>query len=161
MPAYHRRQTPKVVAGKVQKKNRHQPTKTYWNTVQKVPVIDKERAGRGYKHLLSKFDIHSFIEIVPEWDQLSEGLDAILLAAGERGYDGWYNHLGVVAICAWERDLWRVTTSDHFNEHRAVYDRLGISYEKRGPDYLCKFTENTARAYQLLHIFFARAGSSP
>ena len=73
----------------------------------------RELTGRGYKHLLSKSDIHEFIEIVPEWDQSAEGLDAILLAAGDAGCDGWYNHLGVVAICAWERNLWRVTVSGH------------------------------------------------
>lgn len=81
-------------------KNHHKPTPNYWNTVQEMPITDKERAGRGYKHLLSRSDIHGFIEIVPAWDHLAKGLNAILLAAGDDECDGWYNHLDVVAICA-------------------------------------------------------------
>ena len=78
MSGFYRRTTPKVTGGKVQKKNLHAPTPNYWNTVQSVPAIDKERPGRGYRHLLTKKDILEFIEIVPEWDELSTGLDAVL-----------------------------------------------------------------------------------
>ena len=155
---YNRRSTTKVKDGRVQKKNRHALTPNYWNTTQPLPVIDKERAGRGYKHLLSKNDVYSFIEIIPEWEQLAKGLDAILLASGEANTDGWYSHCGVVAICAWERDLWQSFHVDHFHEHRTLLERLEVESEKKGQWYRCKFTLGTARAYQLLHIFLHELG---
>ena len=155
---YNRRSTPKVIDGQVQKKNRHRLTPNYWNTVQDLLVVDKERAGRGYKHLLSKSDIYEFIEIVPEWDRLAEGLDAILLAAGEDDCHGWYDHLGVIGICAWERDLWSVVDNYFFDQHANLFKRLGVPCERREQVYICKFTESTARAFQLLHILLHELG---
>ncbi len=158
MAGFIRRSTPKVVDGRVQKKNRHAPTENYWNTSQPLPVVDKERPGRGYKHLLSKADIHEFIEIIPEWNLLADGLDAVLLAAGDDGCDGWYNYLGIIALCAWERDLWKLGHKSYYVEHQSLFQRLGIPCERRGQDYLCKFTVGTARAYQLLHVFLHELG---
>src|SRR3954467_5353308 len=79
----------RVKNGVVQKKNNWARTPTYWNTRQELPVIDRQRPGRGYKHLLRAHHIDDFISIVPDWDELSRGLDAILLAPGERNLDGW------------------------------------------------------------------------
>jgi hypothetical protein len=157
MPGYYRRTTPKVSDGRVQKKNRHALTPNYWNTYQKVPVIDKERPGRNYRHLLNKKDILEFIEIVPEWNELSKGLDAVLLAPGEQDTDGWYDN-GVVGICAWERNIWREVSKGYFREHAEIFSRLGVESKRRGNVYLCHFTEVTAKAYQLLHIFLHELG---
>jgi len=158
MSITHRRSTPKVVDGRVQKKHRHRLTPSLPTTAQALPVVEKERAGRGYQHLLSQSDIYAFFDIVPDWDAVSEGLKAIRLAAGKAGCDGWYDHSGVVALTAWDRDLWRVTIRAHFKEHEALYQRLGVPCIRRGPNYLCKFTKSTARAYQLLHVFLHELG---
>jgi hypothetical protein len=157
MSGFYRRATPKVTGGKVQKKNRHALTPNYWNTVQRVPVIDKERPGRGYRHLLTKKDILEFIEIVPEWDELSTGLNAVLLAPGENNLDGWYGD-GVIGICAWDRDIWREVSKPYYHEHEDVFSRLGVESKRQGNFHVCKFTEGTARAYQLLHIFLHELG---
>lgn len=157
MSGFNRRTTPKVTDGKVQKKNRHAPTSNYWNTLQRVPAIDKERPGRGYRHLLTKKDILEFIEIVPEWNELSTGLDAVLLARGEFDLDGWYDD-GVVGICAWSRDVWREVHNPFFHAHEEVFSRLGVESEPRGSFHICRFTEMKARAYQLLHIFLHELG---
>ena len=157
MSVFKRRTAPKVMGGRVLRKNRHKPTANYWNTRQKVPVIDKERCGHGYRHLLRKKDILEFIEIIPDWNELATGLDAVLLAAGETDCDGWYDG-GVIGLCAWERDLWREAEADYYGEHKEIFARLGVPCEPRGKDFLCKFTKETARAYQLLHVFLHELG---
>jgi hypothetical protein len=157
MPQYNRKTTPKVKGGAVQKKNRHGLTPNYWNTPQNVPAIDKERPGPGHKHYLKKNHIIDFISILPEWEEISKGLDAVLLAQSEDGAEGWYAE-GVVGICAWSRDLWQDTDIDYYNDHKEIFDKLGVESEPKKGFILCKFTESKIRAYQLLHLFLHELG---
>jgi hypothetical protein len=140
-----------------QSRDRVEPTPSYWNTEQPYPVVDKERPGRGYRHLLRKQDVLGFIELMPNWNELAEGLDAIVLAQGESGLEGWYTE-GVGGICAWERDLWRRHPVHYFEENEGVFRRLGVECERRGEKVLCRFTENQARAFQLLNILMHELG---
>jgi hypothetical protein len=157
MVRHPRKTAPKVRDGKVLRKNRHARTPSYWNTPQASLVIDRERPGRGFKHLLRKKHITEFACIVPEWDKLADGLDAIVLAAGGDA-DGWYDN-GVVGICAWEKQIVQEYTTEHVRQHSDLLDQLQVEREKikRGA-VLCKFTESTARAYQLLHILLHELG---
>src|SRR5579872_5380776 len=101
----HRKSTPRVVNGKVQRKDRFALTPTYFNTPQFSPVIDRLKPGFGYRHILKKKDVLAFIELLPDWKELSMGLNAVLLAPGEENTAGWHRP-GVVAVCAWDRGLW-------------------------------------------------------
>jgi len=159
MANFNRRQTPKVKDGRVQKKNRHALTPNYWSHAPKVPVIDKERPGQGYKHFLRRPDILTFISILPEWDELSKGLRAVILAQGGDGYDGSYYHKGVVEICAWPREKWVEANKDWYSKHQELLQRLEIVCEKlQNGLMLCKFNVSQIRAYQLLHIFLHELG---
>ena len=150
---FNRRGTPKVKDGKVQKKNNWTRTPNYYNKPQAMPVIDKKKPGKGCRHVLSRRDIQQFIAIVPEWEELSKELNAIVLAPADF-YAGFYTGYGTIHICAWEKDLWRSWTPRFFTEHKGVLERLGVPYEKdKDGDMLCKFNESTVRAWQLLHIF--------
>jgi hypothetical protein len=157
MRAPQRKTSPKVIGGKVQRKNRWAVTETYWNTRQSVPVIDRREPGRGYRHLLRRKDIFAFIEILPDWDELSHGLDAIVLARRDEGCDGWH-YDGVIGICAWSRDIWIESDDWYYRAHSDVFDRLGVPCEREGDGWLLKFTERTACAYQLLHILLHELG---
>ena len=95
---------------------------------------------------------------IPDWESLSNGLRGVRLTAKTRGIDGLYYHRGLIAIPAWERTLWRPVIPCFFEEHRKLYDRLGVPYERDGEEWLLKFTAETARAYQLLHIFLHELG---
>jgi hypothetical protein len=113
MQGMHRKTAPKVKSGRVQKKNRWAET----TRLDSIPLVERERPGDGYRHLLKVRDIEAFIGLLPEWDELSRGLDRIVLAAGEDGMG--YHELGTVAICAWEKDLWWEDTIPSFiEEHR-------------------------------------------
>jgi hypothetical protein len=155
----YRKTAPRVADGKVQRKNRAAVTPTYFNTPQNSPVIDRLRPGFGYRHVLKRDDVRAFIELLPDWKQLSRGLRAVILAPGEYGTEGWYRHVGIVAVCAWRRDLWTEVSEWYFEAHRDLYARLEVPCEPTPEgDVLCKWTESTVRAYQLLHVLLHELG---
>jgi hypothetical protein len=85
-------------------------------------------------------------------------LNAIVLATDEGDAFGWHNN-GVVAICAWTRALWMEHADWFVNEHRPVYERLGIPMTQIDSEsYRVEYTEKTAKAFQLLHIFLHELG---
>ena len=152
----NRKVTPKVVNGHIQKKNRHDLTASIWTT--EDFIIEKERPGRGYRHILSKADLLSFFQIIPDWESHCQGLLGVRLTAGESGFDGLYYYAGIICIPAWERDHWRLVTDSFFQEHRALFNRLGVPHLFRKGVWELQFTEETVRAYQLLHIFLHELG---
>lgn len=153
----NRKSAPKVKRGRVQKKNKWTPTPTYYNAEQPLPVIDRRRPGEGYRHLLRRRDIEDFIALLPEWDELSKGLNAIVLAPGGDGM-GWHEP-GVVHVCAWEEELWWEETVPKFvDDHRDLFELLGVAVEKRGDRLVTKWTEGQARAFQLLHVLLHEFG---
>ncbi len=152
----NRKTATKVKNGRVQKKNRQEPTPNYWNTRQEELQLDIEKPGKGYKHFLKKRDIVKFLELLPNWEELNVELDAVILARGG-GEDGWYSD-GVVAICAWEKDKTVSLCKEYFNEHKKIFDRLNLEYEVKANAVVCHFTEDQIRAYQLLHIFLHELG---
>ena len=143
-----RKTTPKVRGGRVQKKNRWQPSES---SDGEVPAFVRERPGRGHRHLLRRRDIESFIELLPNWDDLATGLERIVLAREDEAMG--YHEAGTVAICAWEDELWwRDTDPDWQSEHREILERLAVETEKIGGRVVLKWTEGQARAFQLLHV---------
>ncbi len=157
MKRYRRKTTPKVVSGKVQTKSRRAETPSYYNTPQEIPALDRRKPGPGYRHLIKKKDLVRFISILPDWAELSAGLNVVVLAPGEWDCHGWHEP-GVVAICAWDRGLWQEASRSFLQEHHALLERLGVPVEKKQGVYLCKFDEASARAFQLLHIMLHELG---
>lgn len=156
----NRKATPKVVDGQVQKKNNPEGTANYYGTPPPALVIDRRRPGKGYRHVLKQRDIETFIGLLPEWAELSRGLNAIVLAPGGGRLDGYYGR-GVVHVCAWEEGLWKEFKhdTDFFDAHEPIFRRIGVLMEPMEDGYtLCKFTEAQARAYQLLHILLHELG---
>jgi hypothetical protein len=158
MKRFLRKTNPEVAAGTVQKKNRTDESPTGYNTAPGYPVVYRLKPGFGYRHVLRQKDVRGFLQLLPDWGRLSEGLNAVVLAPGSVCYDGWYRQ-GVVAVCAWERGLWREMTRQDYLEHRDLLQRLEIPVEEAEDGYyLCKFTEPSVRAYQLLHILLHELG---
>lgn len=120
-------------------------------------VVRRQFPGKGFHHFLTIRDVQRFIELLPEWPFVIDGIDYVLLARGEHGCDGWYDGK-VIAINAWEKDWWRSVPADYFEVHREVFSRLGIETIKSGPYYLCKFEPASIRAFQLLHVFLHELG---
>ena len=155
-----RKSAPEVTGGKVQKKNNWALTPNYYSHRQRELVIDRKRPGKSYRHVLTRRDIQDFIDILPDWEELSRGLDAIVLAPGEDNVAG-YHVPGVVHVCAWDEEMWMdyKRDTDFFRNHEPIFVRLGVPIEYSDDGYaLCKFDESTARAYQLLHILLHELG---
>lgn len=158
MKRINRKTTPKVVGGKPLKKNNHKETENYWNTSQKDVIIDATKPGKGYKHFLKKRDILKFISILPNWREVSQELDAIVLESGRIGCDGYYDNNGVIAIAAWEKDKDILLNESYFKAHEDLFKRLGIKVTKQDKNYFCEFDEYQIKAYQLLHILLHEIG---
>ena len=160
MPHLNRKSAPQVSGGRVQKKNNPEQTASYYDTPPPALVIDRQRPGKGYRHLLLRRDIETFISLLPDWPELSRGLHAIVLAPGGGRCDGYYGRR-VVHVCAWESDLWidYKQSTDFFESHEPIFRRLGVAMQPSDDGYtLCQFTEAQARAYQLLHILLHELG---
>jgi hypothetical protein len=153
----NRKSTPQVVGGRVQKKNNPEWTANYYTAPPLSLVIDRQRPGKGYRHLLLQRDIETFIGLLPDWAELSRGLHAIVLAPGEYSIGGWHTP-GVVGLCAWETDLWIDYAASHYEDHQDIFDRLGVRSHEIKNGVMCEFTDAQARAYQLLHILLHELG---
>ena len=157
MKRLQRKTNPGVVAGTVQKKNRTDRSPTVYSAAGSLAVY-RDKPGFGYRHVLRQEDVRTFLPLLPDWERLAEGLNAIVLAPGDPQCDGWH-WPGVVAICAWERGLWREMTLRGYEENRDLFERLEVPCEATGNgSYLCKFTEPAVRAYQLLRVLLHELG---
>jgi hypothetical protein len=58
------------------------------NSPRRVPEIFRKHPGRGYRHVLLARHVRAFLGILPDWNELSVGLNTILLAPAKPGCDG-------------------------------------------------------------------------
>ena len=152
-----RKTAPKVKGGTVQKKNNHAIT------AREKYFVDRKRPDNGYKHVISKRDIHDFVEMIPNWNEVSRGIESIILDSGNDSFDGMYQHYnyentGVIWLSAWPEGLWVDFDKDYFEEHRWHLDMLGVECEEREQDWYCHFSSTQAKAFMLMHIFLHELG---
>jgi hypothetical protein len=152
-----RKTTPKVKAGRVQKKNNWALTTDMVLLAGTAVAFERRRPGPGYRHLLRRSDLESFIALLPDWDELAVGLQVVILDAGECETDGWHVR-GAIAICAWERELWIDYAPEFVAEHQAILDRLEVEIQVKEHAAIVRWTEPQARAFQLLHVFLHELG---
>jgi hypothetical protein len=150
--------SPRVKSGRQYRSERSWPAPRDRNRPGAFVQIDRKHPGFGHRHVLMVRHVREFLSILPEWDAMSVGLNAILLAPARGGCDGFHRP-GLVAICAQPRNLSQlVTNADYVHRHRDIFDRLGVPIEETEEGYLVHFTERTLRAYQLLHVLLHELG---
>jgi len=159
--AFNRRGTPKVKNGKAQRKNRTVLSPNIYSAPNAGLRIDKRSAGKGRRHLLDRHDIELFISIIPNWNEYSRGLNAIVLAEPSERADGWHQP-GVLHICPWRDELWTEWHDDYYAAHAVVLEQLAVPTkymeDEGGTFFRCYFDEDSAKAWQLLHIFLHELG---
>src|SRR4051794_4373893 len=102
--------------------------------------------------------VRGFLSVLPDWPVLSVGLNTVLLGPGSEERDGFHRP-GLVAICAKPRNLCQsVDNVEYIDAHRDIFARLEVPIEATPQGYLLRFTENSLRAYQLLHILLHELG---
>jgi len=164
-PNYNRKTSPKVIGGHVQRKNNHV------KTAQQGWIVDRRSPNRNYQHVVSKRDIHDFIEIIPDWEKISKGIKSIILDSGDYDYDGCYTHnyhenTGVIWLSAWRKNLWVELNEFYYKEHSWLIKILGVVNERKTElvdereeiFWICYFTESQAKAFMLMHIFLHELG---
>jgi hypothetical protein len=157
MPAYQRKTAPGVSGGKVQKKNSWHTTHNYYDHTYPLPAVDRRRPGPGFRHLLTKEDIYKFIEILPDWPDLSVGLNAIVIDAGSHRRYGWHTP-GVVHVCAWRAEMWEFWPAEYYERNKSILHRLEVPCEADELATAVKWTEPTARAFLLLDVLLHELG---
>ncbi len=156
-PTYNRKTSPKVIGGQVLRKNNHRPT------AREGYVVDRIRASKGFKHVLTKKDVHDFTDLIPEWDIASLGIESIVLDSGDGYADGYYKHYnredtGIIWLSAWPKELWLECNREYFDDHKWHFDKLGVTYQDNEEDVICYFTNSTAKAFMLMHVFLHELG---
>ena len=158
MRPVHRRTAPGVRGGKPLRRNRTDLSPHYSQTDVSGLVIDRRRPGSGYRHVLTIDDVRRFLALLPDRDELLDGLRAIVLDEGSDEHLGWCDR-HTVAVCAWERDLERFWHREFVAEHRGILHRLGVEQsEASGPYVRCRFTQASARGFLLMHILLHELG---
>jgi hypothetical protein len=151
-----RRTATKVKDGRVQRKNGATPSSHC-----RLEIM-RRTPEPGFRHVVNKQDILSFIELIPEWERLSERLERIVLEGGGDDCDGYYlffhrAETGGIYLHAWPEDLWVTFTKGHYDYHPQM-EVLGVAAEVHGDSVICRFTEAQARAFMLLHVFIHELG---
>jgi hypothetical protein len=174
MVRLNRRSAMRVRDGRVLKKNNWKLDASDYRTLRQDEIrLDRRRPPPGSRHLITIAQLRTFIGLLPDWDEVAIGLDAIVLDS-DTDCAGWYAP-GVVAICAWHHELWDWWSPEMLEEHRPILELLEIEQVpiERSAEYHeladglkamglrapawpghveLRFTEAQARAYQLLHI---------
>lgn len=157
MPAIVRKTATKIVNGRVSRKNRSVITSVYGYTIEKVP------AGRGFTHVVSPQKLEEFIELIPDWKKHSYRLERIILTRGYEDFFGYhqdhrYEKTATISLCPWPKKLWAPMSVRFFRNHQYFFDRLGVTYQIRLSNVICRFTVTQARAFSLLHVFLHELG---
>ena len=158
-----RKTTPKVVDGKVRRKNRWRPSTSYLGD--RRVSIERRRPGYDYRHVVTQDEVYSFLQIVPDWDQLARRLDKIILDEGSEYRSGWFAR-GKIAICAFPRDMAVGFDKTFFYRDIDFFDRLNVPYrfadesEEDEPNHevTCIFNRATARCYVLMRTLLHELG---
>jgi hypothetical protein len=147
-----RRTAPKVKDGQVQRKNNWARSRDDYHSLTQAEIrLDRRPPGEGFRHLVTIAQLRSMIDLLPDWDEAAIGLDAVVLDEGGDAM-GWHE-TGVIAICAWERELWWTNTHPSFvDEHDDILRSLEVERVKLGGKLQLRWTEKQARAFQLLHV---------
>jgi hypothetical protein len=133
----------KVQGGRPLRKNNWKPDRhDYWARSQQEIRLDKLDPGPGYRHVVTIAQLRTLIHMLPDWDEVAIGLDAVALAPGRGSLEGLYfTGYGVIDIYAWPRRLWdHAAPYDYVVEHKELLDLLGVDCRRSQHGYELRWT---------------------
>jgi hypothetical protein len=160
VPAIHRKSATRVRGGRVAKKNNWVPDlKDYYARPQSEIQIERTDPGPGYRHVVTVSELRQFLEILPDWDELAVGLEAISIWRGNSEWLGISNP-GVVVITAWPREMWWSVEPSWIEEEAEVLERLEVEVvaHPESSDLEVRWTPAQARAYMLTDVLVHELG---
>src|SRR3954452_2798058 len=121
----HRRTAMKVRDGRVLKKHNWRLDPGDYRALPQDEIgLDRRRPPEGSRHLITIAELRRFLALLPDWDEVAVGLDAIVLDSAT-DCAGWCGP-GVVAVYAWDHDLWDWWPAAMVDEHRQILDLLAV-----------------------------------
>lgn len=157
----NRKSAMRVRDGRVARKNNWAPDhRDYYAVPQAEIQIERTTPGPGYRHVVTVAQVRQFLELLPDWDELARGLEAISIYEGGHGWMGMSNP-GVVVITAWEKELWWSNAREEWvDEVRDLLDLLQVEIHPGAPDgrLELRWTEPQARAFMLLDVLVHELG---
>ncbi len=155
MPRIVRRTSTKVINGVVSPKNREDATDP------RPYAIIREPAGRGFRHVVSACQLEQFIRLIPEADQLLQGVERIVLSGGSEKVYGWHRDLwrrkvATIELCAWTKDIWAPMSVRYFRQHQPYLEASG----SRTPWRKLPFSADSQWRRAGLSVFFTSSCTS-
>lgn len=154
----NRKTNPGVKAGQVQKKNWQGTTHNYFDNAMPEIAIDRRRPGPGAKHFVTAEDVRRFIRLIPDWEEMSNGLRAVVLTPFNPRWYGQYWTEGVIQISAWPSALWMEIGPKIYERDKGLYDLIGVEREEVEGAILLKPTAGQVMASQFLGTFLHELG---
>jgi hypothetical protein len=149
-----RRTATRVRDGRVQKKNNWAPDRgDYFARSQDEIRLDRRHPGPGGRHVVTISQLRRFLALLPDWDDIAIGLDAIVLDEWRSDAMGWYDD-GVVALCAWpaHSGFWHEADKPWIDANAPLLDRLEVQTDEIDGRFGLLWTEAQARAFMLLDV---------
>jgi len=157
MTSHNRKTDPKVIGGKTQRKNNWVRSAKWAHVHPDEIFVERRDPGKGYKHVVSRRQVIAFLNLLPDWSEISHGLQGVILSEGGLGRDGWHGR-GTVGVCAWERDLSITVTEIYRTEHVGILRMLDVDSERRDDQWVLKYTPQQATAFALMHVLLHELG---
>lgn len=83
VPAINRKSAMRVRKGRVAKKNNWVPDAgDYYARPQSEIRIERSEPGSGYRHVVTVSQLRRFLALLPDWEELAVGLEAISIWKG-------------------------------------------------------------------------------
>lgn len=150
--------SPRVRSGKQYRAEHAPPLQRDFNLARDCPEIFRKNPGPHHRHVLHIRHVREFLSILPQWHQLSVGLNTILLSPHREGCDGFHRP-GLVALCAQPRSLEVLVTNEQYvADHASLLTRLEVRMDKRPEGTVIRYTEASLRAFQLMHVLLHELG---
>jgi len=160
MPPINRKSAMRVRRGRVAKKNNWSPdARDYYALPQSEIQIERTDPGPGYRHVVNVAQLRRFLGILPDWEELAVGLQAISIYRGNPDWLGLSNP-GVVVITAWVREMWWQVERSWAQEEAELLELLEVEVVPHGESSLLevRWTEGQARAFMLMDVLVHELG---
>jgi hypothetical protein len=144
----------------VAKKNNWVPDAgDYYARPQSEIRIERSEPGSGYRHVVTVSQLRRFLALLPDWEELAVGLEAISIWRGNPDWVGLSNP-GVVVITAWPREMWWWVERSWVDDESELLARLDVELvsAEHSSAVVVRWTEAQARAYMLTDVLVHELG---
>ncbi len=149
-----RKSTPGVVDGRVKKKNRTALSPDPYESDLPSLEIRRMRPAKGYYHAVSVTDVRRMIALIPDWDEVAQGIRAVFLTPGGDDAYGRYNNAGIIKLDAWPRS----GIDPVLDRKRWLLAQIGIDLGSLKEGDLVQMNRDQARCFLLLGTFLHEIG---